>query len=629
MAEMNAEVVLSLIDKLSGPMKKLQRQFAGFTKQLDSLNKPARNGGIGKQFADAEVRARKLRMEVGRLKGVMGNLKTHAGKLFGRAGIAGMLFGAIPAGTAAAFLRPAAEFEELRSRLKTSFGGNMGEAEQAFSWVKQFATKTPFQVGEATDAFIKLVDNGIDPTSGAMQVLGDAAAARGKGMVDTVEAVGDAMMGENERLKEAFGITGTIKGDSVFYTFMGIGGKQQTVKANLRDRNSILKTLLGILGKYKGAAEDQSKGWKGLVSNLQDVRDQFLDMVANSGPFQRMKDMLRSLLEEVDRADKDGRLKRWAENIGKFVTDGIDKLVPIAQGAWNFAKDAATVIERIAKAVGGYKELGYFVGALWLAGPALNIINTASKAAAIMTTIGAVATGGAAVGLAGMAVGLAGIATALGAVWLAWDDTIFTKLQNFRPGESKGKAFGTINEDDWTLVKNLKALATLDAEWSRVIEEELNQALARLGTALYSFGAKMVQSIVDGIVGAAYKIGAALNSIVPETTPNPGTYMGPRRGFVQPAPSDPVQPRAMGGSIYSGGTYLTGERGPELITAGRGGHVTANSDLAKRFGNAGNTVNINISGNTVNGGSTENALSKLADMISKRVSTGLHDGAYV
>lgn len=46
--------------------------------------------------------------------------------------------------------------------------------------------------------------------------------------------------------------------------------------------------------------------------------------------------------------------------------------------------------------------------------------------------------------------------------------------------------------------------------------------------------------------------------------------------------------RAMGGSVSAGGTYLVGERGPELLTVGAGGgHVTP-------MGSGGNTINITV-----------------------------------
>jgi len=48
--------------------------------------------------------------------------------------------------------------------------------------------------------------------------------------------------------------------------------------------------------------------------------------------------------------------------------------------------------------------------------------------------------------------------------------------------------------------------------------------------------------------------------------------------------------RAAGGPVMSGGTYLVGERGPELFTPGTSGSITPNNALG---GGANITVNVN------------------------------------
>jgi hypothetical protein len=48
-----------------------------------------------------------------------------------------------------------------------------------------------------------------------------------------------------------------------------------------------------------------------------------------------------------------------------------------------------------------------------------------------------------------------------------------------------------------------------------------------------------------------------------------------------------AQPRASGGPVVGGNSYLVGERGPEVVTMGQSGYVTPNHAL-------GQTVNITI-----------------------------------
>ena len=54
-------------------------------------------------------------------------------------------------------------------------------------------------------------------------------------------------------------------------------------------------------------------------------------------------------------------------------------------------------------------------------------------------------------------------------------------------------------------------------------------------------------------------------------------------GGISAAAGNDIKPRVFGGGMDAGKTYLTGERGPELITAGTSSTVTANSDLKSTF----------------------------------------------
>jgi len=52
--------------------------------------------------------------------------------------------------------------------------------------------------------------------------------------------------------------------------------------------------------------------------------------------------------------------------------------------------------------------------------------------------------------------------------------------------------------------------------------------------------------------------------------------------------------RAAGGPVMGGGTYLVGERGPELFTPGTSGNITPNGAMG------GNTITVNVNGGDPN-----------------------------
>lgn len=167
-------------------------------------------------------------------------------------------------GLGALAIKTAADFEVLETSLVTAFDGSKSAAKTALKTITEFAAKTPFQVEQVADAFIKLKNLGLDPSEAALTSYGNTAAAMGKSLNQVIEAVADAATGEFERLKE-FGIKSKSEGDKVTFTFKGIA---TTVK---KDSESIQQYLLNIGNTdFAGGMERQSKTFNGQLSTLKD-----------------------------------------------------------------------------------------------------------------------------------------------------------------------------------------------------------------------------------------------------------------------------------------------------------------------------------------------------------------------
>ena len=82
-----------------------------------------------------------------------------------------------------------------------------------------------------------------------------------------------------------------------------------------------------------------------------------------------------------------------------------------------------------------------------------------------------------------------------------------------------------------------------------------------------------------GVLGTAAS-GALLGSAI---LPGVGTAIGGALGAAYGGFKAFGGPKAFGGGMDAGKTYLTGERGPELVTAGAKSTVVANQDLQKTF----------------------------------------------
>lgn len=165
------------------------------------------------------------------------------------------------------------KYQSFQAVLKNAFGEE-GEAKRAFSLIERFAAKTPFQVDELTNSFIKLVNRGFKPTETQLRQLGDLAASQGKSFDQLTEAVLDAQTGEFERLKE-FGIKAKQENDKVTLSF-----KDQTVTVK-KNGDAIRDAVLafGDLNGVAGSTAAISETLEGRMSNLSDTWDRFLKQI--------------------------------------------------------------------------------------------------------------------------------------------------------------------------------------------------------------------------------------------------------------------------------------------------------------------------------------------------------------
>ena len=243
---------------------------------------------------------------------------------------------AIGAGLAAigqATVRTAADFEAMEARLVT-LEGTSAKARESMEWLSDFAVKTPFEINELTDAFVKLKAYGIDPTDGTLRTLGDTASAMGKSLDQTVEAFADGLSFEWERLKE-YGIRAKVAGDEVTFAWQTTSGQvTQTIK---KDGDAIRDFLIGNMGRFSGAMDRQSKTFSGMMSNLRDQFTRFQLIIAEAGFFDFIKDKLSGLLDKLNEMAETKELEVWAKRIS-------DALIQMAEVAWSIASGIGSAL---------------------------------------------------------------------------------------------------------------------------------------------------------------------------------------------------------------------------------------------------------------------------------------------
>jgi hypothetical protein len=302
-----------LKDAFSSPLAKItSKSDAAFSRISKDFNKIANSGRTASrsleqidQKLNALTEARYISLDTKYIKKATKDIKAlelQRDKLTGSSASGsglGMLGGyfapvAIAAGAvglAKSIYTVRSEREKLQTVLATTFQDS-DKAEIVMEKIKDFATRTPFQVTQLSEAFVKLTNQGMEPTMDQMTKMGDLASSTGKNFDQLAEAVLDARMGEYERLKE-FGIKAQDSGNKVVFTFKGV---RTEVEKNSKAIGDYLVGLGAVEG-VSGSMANISQTLSGKVSNLADSWDNLLETIGKSdGVFSKAIEGLTSLL---------------------------------------------------------------------------------------------------------------------------------------------------------------------------------------------------------------------------------------------------------------------------------------------------------------------------------------------
>lgn len=232
---------------------------------VDEVTRPARQMADAMDHAVAP--ARRLQKEVAGIGGGVNNLD-RISKRVGSA-LAGVFAVRSILNFGGAVVDTLSEFQKFDAVLTNTLGSK-SEAQQTLQNISDFAARTPFQVNELTDSFVKLTNRGFKPTMAEMTLLGDLASSQGKDFNQLSEALLDAETGEFERLKE-LGITARSEGDRVKLSFKGV--TQEIEKSPTAIRQALLE--FGKMEGVAGSMDAISRTTGGMISNLQDQMTSF------------------------------------------------------------------------------------------------------------------------------------------------------------------------------------------------------------------------------------------------------------------------------------------------------------------------------------------------------------------
>ena len=210
------------------------------------------------------------------------------------------------------------EFATYEAVLKNATGSTKAAA-SAMKMIQTLAADTPASVAEWTQAYIKLINRGITPAKEELIQMGDIASSQGKDIDQFIEALLDAMTGENERLKE-FGITAKKNGETTAFTFRGVTTEVQNTDQAIK--NYILS--LGNLQGIQGAMATQMQELAGLESNLGDQMDAIYNKIGK-----KLEPLIKSFMGFL--GNSMGKLSSWLDSSTESFDKQYDKVFDLEE----------------------------------------------------------------------------------------------------------------------------------------------------------------------------------------------------------------------------------------------------------------------------------------------------------
>lgn len=240
------------------------------------------------------------------------------------------------------------KFEKLGVQMQ-GLMGSIAAGDKATAWVKDFTLKTPLQMDEVSQAFVKLKAFGLDPMDGTLQSITDQALKLGGGFQEVQGvslALGQAWAKQKLQGEEILQLV--ERGIPVWDLLQKSTGKnvqelQQLSTAGKLGRD-VIKGLIDEMGRSSvGSAAAQMALFSGQVSNAKDNMAQFYNLIAQSGAMEWLKGQITALNTEFAAMAKDGRLKEWAQQISDAIVSTGKAIQNTVTTMYEYREEIATV----------------------------------------------------------------------------------------------------------------------------------------------------------------------------------------------------------------------------------------------------------------------------------------------
>ncbi|WP_053920369.1 tape measure protein, partial [Escherichia coli] len=355
----------SVIIDLNGNLSRRSRQYSN---QINALSRSGQSS------------LRALRMEVVRVSGAidrMGSLSTRTFRMLsaGALGIAGVGYTANKL-----FIGAAAQREQQIIAMNSLYHGDKVRAQAMMAWAKQNAKDTTWGLSGVLDEIRSSKGFGMtdEQTKQFITMLQDQGAMHGWDL--------PTAQGASLQLKQMFARQQITAADANLLTGYGINVYQTLAdalgKEDVKDirkqgekgklgLKSILTVFRTLSEQSKGAQASAMNSWDGMFAQMEANLLEFRIKVANSGPFEEIKNEMRRVLNWHDMADKSGELDALAENIGQKFLTTFRTVKIAAQELWRWLKPGKDALAWVDQNIVSLKKLAAVLVSVWLANKAL------------------------------------------------------------------------------------------------------------------------------------------------------------------------------------------------------------------------------------------------------------------
>jgi len=224
------------------------------------------------------------------------------------------------------FLENAEHIENARVTMEALYT-TAAEGDEKFKWLWAFAQKNPVMgMDAATEIFMALKNNGIDPTTESMKAFGDAASAIPSVAKMIPQGIAELIEGRYNAggvLAPLINLHGAGKNRVYEGSYVDKAGIKQNVTLDFNNAEQATDQFVQILkNRFGGSMEAHAKTWFGLTQKMKTDWMVFTQFIMSNGVFDELKTQLGALLDQWEaftRTDDFRRMMLSAADIGAEV----------------------------------------------------------------------------------------------------------------------------------------------------------------------------------------------------------------------------------------------------------------------------------------------------------------------